>query len=490
MTVGILAWISSAVFCEELIKTPNVSGKFYSANPDALSKDIDAFLDSAQVEASRQRIAVLMVPHAGYFYSGAVAAYGYKTASPGQYKTIVLMGPSHFYSINGVSIWKEGAFQTPLGPIEVDSDFADKLLSANERFRFEPKAFAQEHSLEVQLPFLQKTFKDFKIVPILMSAQRFEDCQALAAVLNQVIGQREDVLIVVSTDLSHYHDSQTAEKMDRDTLGTITQFRARDLWDHNLMRKKEMCGFPAVVTGLLYTQLKDIKNVKVLKYAHSGHATGDLSAVVGYAAVSFPAPGESKGGRTMPEEVSALNAQQKEELLKLSRTSIEAYIREGKTVDFPQHDPRLLIKEGAFVTLHKDGGLRGCIGHIVTDAPLAQTVRDMAIAAATQDYRFPKVTKEELAHLDIEISVLTKPRRITMIEEIQPGIHGVIVQRGGQQGVFLPQVATEYGWSREELLRNLCAHKAGLPADAWKAPNTAIEIFTADVFSEKEFPRQ
>jgi len=481
----LLSLTSAVAFSEDLIKTLNVSGKFYSANPGALSKDIDTFLNSAQVEPSAQKIPILIVPHAGYFYSGEVAAYGYKAASLGGYKTIVVIGPSHFYNIDGVSIWREGAFETPLGRVEVDRDFTAKLLDANERFRFEPKAFDKEHSVEVQLPFLQKTFKDFKIVPILMSAQRFEDCQALAVALHKASGGRDDVLIVVSTDMSHYYDSQTAERMDQGTLESIVSLGARDIWDSNLKRTKEMCGFPGVATGLLYAQLKDLRNVKVLKYAHSGHVTGDLSGVVGYAAISFQEG--DKEDRPMSEEVSTLNPQQKKELLRLARETILAYIGEGKTIDFPKNDPRFLIKEGAFVTLHEKGELRGCIGHIVADVPLSQTVRDMAIASATQDYRFPKVTKEEIAGIDIEISVLTKPRRITDVQEIVPGVHGVIISQGHRHGVFLPQVATEYGWSREELLTNLCAHKAGLPPDAWKDPKTTVEIFTANVFSEKEF---
>jgi len=482
-----LLFISPLTFSEELIKTPNVSGKFYSANPDTLSKDIDAFLKSASVEPSQQKISMLIVPHAGYVYSGGVAAHGYKAASLGEYKTIVVIGPSHFYNMDGVSIWKEGFFETPLGRLEVDRDFAEKLLSANERFYFEPKAFDREHSVEVQLPFLQKTFKDFKIVPILTSARRSEDAQALAAALNEAVGTRDDVLVVISTDMSHYFDSQTAKTMDADTLASISRFEYRELWNSNLNREKEMCGFPGVVTGLLYAQLKGFKNIKVLKYAHSGDVTGDLSSVVGYSAISFSTPEENKGGETMSAGASALSSQQKKELLTLARETITTYINENKTKDFPKDDPRFLIKEGAFVTLHKKGELRGCIGHITADVPLAQMVRDMAIASATADPRFPKVSSKEIGELEIEISVLTVPRRTTDVNEIQPGVHGVIVRRGANQGVFLPQVATEYGWTREKLLSTLCAHKAGLPPDAWKDSKTIIEIFTADVFSEKEF---
>ncbi len=474
----------------EFTKKPNVSGQFYSNDPKTLAKDIETFLDAARVEGSFGPIAMILVPHAGYVYSGAVAAYGYQAVQPFPYKTIVLIGPSHFSNIDGVAVWKEGAFETPLGTVAVDSDLAQKIIARNERFKFAPQAFAREHSLEVQIPFLQKTFKDFKIVPILMASHQFEDCQNLALALDSVIGQRNDILIVISTDLSHYHDAKTAEAMDKDSLEDVLKLRAKDLWRGNLARTKEMCGFMPATTAIIYAKLKNWTNVKLLKYAHSGHATGDFSTVVGYGAMAFYAdiPRENQeGGSPMKWNSESLNQEQKKKLLWLARRSLESYVSDGKIMDVPKDDPRLLKEEGAFVTLHKNGELRGCIGRIVSDGPLSLTVRDMAIAAATEDPRFPPVKKEELPEVDLEISVLSKPRRTTNVEEITPGIHGVVIRRGMNGGVFLPQVATEFNWSREEFLTNLCAHKAGLSADCWKDPKTTSEIFTADVFSEKEF---
>ncbi|HOY09558.1 MAG TPA: AmmeMemoRadiSam system protein A, partial [Candidatus Omnitrophota bacterium] len=174
-------------------------------------------------------------------------------------------------------------------------------------------------------------------------------------------------------------------------------------------------------------------------------------------------------------------------LIEIARKTIQDHILNGTVMSFQETDPRLSAEEGAFVTLHKRKALRGCIGNIVARGPLYLTVRDMAIAAATQDPRFPAVTKEELDQLDIEISVLSQPRRCRDVREIEMGTHGVIVRKGiFHQGVFLPQVATETGWNREQFLSNLCAHKAGLPPDAWKDPKIQIEIFTADVFSQQD----
>jgi len=178
---------------------------------------------------------------------------------------------------------------------------------------------------------------------------------------------------------------------------------------------------------------------------------------------------------------------QKRILLALARKSIDTYLATRKICDIDENDPALREEKGAFVTLHKKEELRGCIGNIISQKPLCITVRDMAIASATQDFRFPSISKDELDGINIEISVLSKPIAIKSVDEIQMSTHGVIIEGGPmQQGVFLPQVATETGWSKEEFLSHLCAQKASLPADAWKDPNTAIKIFSAEVFSEKE----
>jgi AmmeMemoRadiSam system protein A len=185
-------------------------------------------------------------------------------------------------------------------------------------------------------------------------------------------------------------------------------------------------------------------------------------------------------------QAAPLTPEQKQELLKIARETIVSYLTTGEIPTVTPSDPRLSEPEGAFVTLRKNKQLRGCIGHVVTDDPLYKTVQTVAVAA-TEDSRFRAnpVKASEIDQLHIEISVLSKPWRIKSVDEIQTGVHGVIVSRGSRQGLFLPQVATEWGWNREELLTQLCAHKAGLPPDAWKDPATEIQIFTADVFEEE-----
>lgn len=481
-------------FGNQDIKRPNVSGQFYDADPKKLAGEIDSLFTLAATAPSDKKIDIVISPHAGYIYSGHVAAYGYKAVRDNAYKTIIIIGPSHFYDFEGASVWAKGGFETPLGKIEVDEPFCASLLALNGKLKFVPDAFEREHSVEVQIPFLQKTFKGFKIVPILMGEVRFEDCQSIASTLKEIIGARHDVLIVVSTDMSHYHSDKIAREMDYHTLVAIKKLDVENLWNQCLLRKMELCGFSAVTTALLYARQRNIQDIDVLKYANSGDVTSDKSRVVGYSSIIFF---EEKNPKTQNAQqdvkekkesaVLPLSGGQKKRLLEIARKTIFAYIGQGVIPQWSETDPRLSEKEGAFVTIRKKGQLRGCIGRIIGDQPLYLTVRDMAVAVATQDTRFTPVKQDELKDIDIEVSVLSKPWRITNTDEIKLGVHGVIITGDEfHRGLFLPQVAAEQGWNKEEFLSNLCAHKAGLPADAWKNPNTSIEIFTADVFSEND----
>jgi AmmeMemoRadiSam system protein B/AmmeMemoRadiSam system protein A len=484
--------MSSLAFGGPKIKQPNVSGQFYDANPKRLSADIDKFLSNASIEPSDKDIDILISPHAGYVYSGGVAAYGFKAASQKKYKTILILAPSHHVGFEGVSVWEEGGFQTPLGIAEVDAKFAKELIAANENFYFQPRAFESEHSLEVEIPFIQKTFQDFKIVPIVFGQPSFELLENFAAALRNLIGTRNDVLIVVSTDLSHYHDDATARKMDERTIQAVKSLNIEQLWSECRARTMEMCGFVPVTAALLYARQKGLTDVDVLHYANSGDVSGDKDRVVGYTSIVVygnDAKGEglTDEGKGDVDTVGVLTLEQKQRLIDIARKTIDGYVKTGKKLDVKENDARLLEEEGAFVTIHKKSYLRGCIGNIIGRKPLYLTVRDMAISAAAQDPRFPPVKPEELDDIDIEISVLSKPRVITDVSEIELGVHGVIVTQGPwHSGVFLPQVATDTGWSKEEFLSQLCSQKAHLPADAWKSPKTKIEIFSANVFSEKD----
>jgi len=469
----------------DMIKEPNVAGGFYSADPKELSDSIDYFKESAGSVPTDRKVEIAIAPHAGYPYSGPVAAFTFKAIARNNYKTVIVIGPSHYFPFEGISVWPQGGFKTPLGVIDVDADFAQALLKENPKFQSLPQVFEREHSIEVELPFLQKTFDRVRIVPILMGQPDPQVCRDLAVALDKLIGKRDDVLILISSDMSHYYTYDVANSMDALTLQAIRDIDPKKFFEANMSRKMEMCGFVPVTTALIYAKLRGIKHVEILKHANSGDTAGDKSRVVGYSSVIFYSDllGQAK---SLDEEITALSAADKKELLRIARNSIDTFVKTGKAPDIKSMDARLNQIEGAFVTITKHGALRGCIGNIIGQEPLYETVRDMAVAAASQDPRFTPLKVAELKDIDIEISVLSQPRRVKDASEIQLGKHGVIVSQNGHQGVFLPQVANETGWSKEEFLSQLCSQKAGLPPDAWKDPNTALYVFSADVFSENQ----
>ena len=473
--------MSPYAHAETNIKKPNVSGQFYPGT----EKDIRAFMDEAWSRAGslegRDRVEVLVSPHAGYRYSGWVAAFGYKSLEKSQYSTIIMIGPSHFHSYAGASIWPKGQFETPLGLVPVDEELAAKLMAIDKDLTDYPTAFSPEHSLEVQLPFIQRDFPNAKIVPILMGNPEPAVCINLAKAINEIVGSRKDILVLISTDLSHYHPASVARPMDLGTIKTIIDKDVEGFWQGISSGKMEACGFTSVATGMLYAKMRGLNGVELLRYANSGDATGDNSKVVGYSSIVFYST-DSK-----VHESNRLNQNQKKELIHIARRTLEALLNSGKKFEPTATDERLKQVQGAFVTLKKHGQLRGCIGNIIGEKSLFLTVRDMAIAAASQDPRFPAVKADELAEIEVEVSVLSVPTKINDPQNnIQLGTHGVIVSRGMfNRGVFLPQVATETGWDLERFMGELCSQKAGMPRDCWKDPKTTIEVFTADVFSEQ-----
>jgi AmmeMemoRadiSam system protein B/AmmeMemoRadiSam system protein A len=482
-TCALLFFLSLPCFAQS-IKKPVVSGAFYPDSPKILAERVKQFLDWAEIEKKDEPILALISPHAGYDYSGRVAAYGYKAIKGEPIRTVVIIGPSHYEYFEGISVYPQGAWQTPLGNVSVDTELAEALIQYHPQISFYEPAFLKEHSLEVQLPFLQIVLDEFKIVPIVLGKLSYENCQLLSSALLEYTKEREDVLIVASTDMSHYHSYDEANKIDNLTIKELKQFNPQQLYYKLVTEDCELCGGAAVITALLYAQARGANEIEILKYANSGDISGDKTRVVGYLSAAIYRP----AGREKMDDKSQdmLNEQQKKRLLEIARQTINEYVASGKKKDFQEKDPILLKTMGAFVTIHNQGRLRGCIGNIIGQQELYLTVRDMAIEAATADPRFPAVSEGELKDIDIEISVLSEPKKVEDAKEIKMGAHGVIVKRGFASGVFLPQVATETGWSREEFLSNLCSHKAGLAPDAWKDKGTELYSFTAQVFGERE----
>lgn len=461
------------------VKEPNVAGGFYPGENRALSRSVDEFLKNVPSEDLAGEVAVIISPHAGYMYSGQVAAYGFKAAGGQPIKTVIILAPSHYFPFSGASVWPKGSFRTPLGEVSVDEELAAVILSADKRIINEPAVFEKEHSLETQLPFIQKTFPGAKIVPVIMGQPDLDFSKKLADILFETVGNRKDVLINVSSDLSHFHPDDKARLIDKRGLDAIENLDPVRFWNGHAAGEMEVDAFHAVTAAMLYAKRSGVSKARVIRYATSGDVTGDKDRVVGYASVLFTRPSTESAAATFTHA-------QQQRLLSVARSTIEAIIKNGRAPEVQEADPRLLREEGAFVTLKKQGHLRGCIGNILGNGPLVQTVRRMAIAAATEDPRFDRVSPDELKDIDIEISVLSVPREIRDVNEIVMGKHGVIVNNGGRGGVFLPQVATETGWDRETFLGQLCSQKAGLPSDCWKDPATRLEIFSAEIISEKK----
>lgn len=473
--------ISSFTFAEEA-KKADLAGSWYPASRNELELLVTGYLKTANPEPVKGDAFAIISPHAGYRFSGPVAAYGFKALQGKKIKTAILIGFSHRKHFDGIAVYDRGSFETPLGTVKVDADLAGQIASQNPRIRFYPDIFGEENSIEMEIPFIQYAFKDAMLVPVAFGGQSFDDAKILADALANVLKGRDDYIIIASTDLSHYHPYEEANAIDAHLVKLLNTMNARELYDESRLGLCEMCGIMPVTATLLAAQKLGYNGIKVLKYANSGDTSGDKNRVVGYlSAVIYKDKSEKKEeGRSM------FNDDQKKRLLQIARESISSYVKDGKKKRFTEDDPALKQDMGAFVTLHENGELRGCIGNMIGHGPLYQTVADMAVEAAVGDPRFSKLSPQEIDTIDIEISVLSPLEKVNDVEDIKIPGDGVLVRKGFSSGVYLPQVADETGWTKEEFLRSLCAHKAGLPPDAWRDPATEVYKFRAEVFGEKD----
>ena len=489
MRIGKIAITMVFVFLsaqgQAAVRAPVFSGSFYPDNPIILEHMVSGFIQNADIDGNLIKEGELIgfiSPHAGYPYSGPVAGYDFRLLQGLAFDTIIIMGPNHrARGFDKISVWNGGDYQTPLGKIEVDRNLAKAIISADpEIFGCYPQAHRQEHSIEVQLPFLQATLQDFKIVPVVMGNYSPDICRKLAeTIIQNTRGQR--ALIIASSDLFYDKPYQEAVTMDKYGLQLAAGLDINGLIRSSDAGQVEMCGLGPVLT-LLYIvkQIGGSKGV-VLKYENSGDVTGDKKGrIVGYGAVAYYKKGEIMNNDEYTNE-------EKKELLKLARKAVNDRLGERQGEEYDIFSPKFREERGVFVTLHKKGLLRGCIGYIEPIKPLQDAVIDNAVNAAVNDSRFPKVTSNEMNDIDIEISVLTPPELIEDPGQFIPGRHGIIIRKGFRSAVFLPQVATEQGWTREETLNHLC-RKAGLPGDEWRKSGMEFRIFSAEVFGEKDSP--
>lgn len=470
-------------------RKPYAAGRFYTDNPTELKMQLQQLFSKAQEKKSKNTPLAIIVPHAGYVFSGEVAASAYNQIDPNcKFERIFIIGSSHTTVFQGASVYCTGDYETPLGIVRVDQELVQELVLENKLLKCYPEPHLYEHSLEVQLPFLQYHLKTpFKIVPIIIGSATAETAKKLAAVLKPYLNEKN--LFVISSDFSHYPRYENAVKVDLATAEAIQMNKASkliDALDDNEKKKipglaTSLCGWSSVLTLLNMTEEIADLSVDLLQYKNSGDSRfGGRDGVVGYCAISFtPAKQKSQANEF------SISSEDKKRLLKLARETITEYVRKQTTPEIDANGLSATLQNpfGAFVTLRKNHILRGCMGRFDPDLPLWKVVQTMAVSAATQDYRFSLVVPGELSQIEIEISVLTPLKRIKSVDEFILGNQGIYIKKGDLHGTFLPQVATSTGWSKEEFLGHCAEEKAGIGWDGWKTAE--LYTYEALVFREE-----
>ncbi len=478
------------------------AGSFYPSDSEELRKMLDYFLSRVKIEIEGRPDAII-VPHAGYVYSGETAAYAYSTLKGRGIKRVILLATSHYAYLNGVVI-NEKPYETPLGIYKVDTKAINILK--NEKFSRVTNSIAstQEHSDEVQIPFLQKVLPDALLVPIIVGYLTDEDFMETAKALNKIIDDK--TVIVVSSDFTHYGDQfnykpdfgrksvpEGISNLDGKAIEFITNRDSRGFLEYIQKTQSTICGANPIALLLRTLEEKDYPyKGNLLKYTRSGDLTKDFSNSVSYAAILFgdvQTINEKKAQKPSIDE-KLINEEEEKTLLNLSRYVLLEFVKKGIT-NFTDEKLKnfkftggLRQNLGVFVTLTKHEDLRGCIGYITGREELYKSVIANTINAAANDPRFPQVAENELKDIKIEISVMTPLVKINSLDEIKVGRDGLYLINGGYGGVFLPQVPLEWNWDKTTYLEEL-GLKAGMSTNAYKDKNTVIYRFSAQVFGEK-----
>ncbi len=498
------------------------AGSWYSADPERLKAQLEEMLERASPLADEQTanklttanqrleepVTAIVVPHAGYAFSGQAAAHAYGLVADRQVKRVILLGPSHHVGFHGAALPAASAFATPLGALTVDRATVDELVTYP-LFAVLPEVHKVEHSLELQLPFIRQTLGDVPIVPIIIGQLNDESEMRLIAEVLRGFMQDGD-LLVVSSDFTHYgpryeyepYDGPiraVVQELDRSSFSHLAKLDLEGFVQFQHETKDTICGFfpCAVMCALMPAGTR----VTALKYYTSQDCLSeDNYNSVSYIAIALSGQQWPEKADTIPDakDVVQLSAEERKALLCLARKTLEIHLNENR-VATPE-EVGIEITEpmkrcfGAFVTLYKpthgvsnmghgDKDLRGCIGSMWPVAPLWQSVQENAIAAAVRDPRFPSLHRTEMNDVIIEVNVLTPPRRIKSKEQIVIGRDGVIFAKAGHSSVFLPHVMTEFGWTVDETLRQL-AIKAGLRPD--DVTGAKLDIFQSEIISEDE----
>lgn len=437
------------------VRKAAVAGSFYTANANKLKSDIVEYLNVKKTTSNYAQL--LVSPHAGYIFSGPVAGYGFAHINP-TVTTVFLLGPSHYIPFSGICLSSFTHYETPLGKVNVDQSIIKKLFHLPYA-QFLKDAEEPEHSLEVQIPFLQiKLNSNFKIVPIIIGSGNLEKvAEELLPFINN-----EHTIVVASSDLSHYLSQVNARKIDNETIKNIIEFKFEE--------SIEACGDNGILVLMHLAKLLNLK--PTLLDSRTSHETSPENSppnrVVGYASIAYFKDENSKSLQKLTKEDERF-------LLSLARKSLSDAVNGVKGSIYPEIPETFKAKNGCFVTLTINKNLRGCIGYIEPIKPLSEAIIDNAKNAALHDHRFPPVTSNELGKIHIEISILTKPIPINfltpneLLEKITPGKDGIILELGTHCSTFLPQV-WEHLPDKIQFLEHLSL-KAGMSKDGWKQAN-------------------
>jgi AmmeMemoRadiSam system protein B/AmmeMemoRadiSam system protein A len=476
---------------KSVLTSPMGQMGWHAADPNALAKQVDGFIQKADVQSSDDIIA-LISPHAGYAYSGQTAAYGVKAAKA-KYARVIVIGPSHQVAMDGLSVPRMTHYQTPLGEIPLDVEFINKLLQ-NPIFKDIPQAYKTEHSVLIQLPLLQYRFGDFKLVPIVAGQCSEQTIRHAASILQSLVDK--DTLVIASSDFTHYGPNYGYVPFDQNIPGELKKL---DMGAYDYISKLDGAGFLSycaktreticghVPIAILLSMLPSMTKPELLKYTTSGEMTGDYTNSVSYLSVAFHGEWQKLTAVEPAKTDAALTHEDRKNLLLFARKTIDFYLQNDRSPSAEQLgipvSEAMKAQRAAFVTLKENSDLRGCIGEIFPTQPLYKSVIANAVNAAVNDWRFSPVTRGELSKIKIEISALTVPHAIDSYSQIRLGTDGVVLKKDGHSAVFLPQVAPEQKWTLEETLTHLSL-KAGLPADAWKK-DASFLTFQAEVFGEE-----
>ena len=493
----VVALLALAFICVLPVELPSQTidrkaawaNQFYPGDANELRSTLQDLFAHAVPGKAGENVVAIIVPHAGYVYSGGVAASAYNQIDQRHhYENIFILGPSHRVGFEGASVYTDGNYSTPLGAVQVNTSLGKQLVAASKSFSSRRDAHLQEHSIEVQIPFLQQRLgKEIRIVPIVVGASSPAACKGIAEALRPYFNGNN--LFVISTDFSHYPPYNDATRVDKRTADAIVSRSSENLLA--AMRENaetgtpnlatSLCGWPCALTLLYLVENDPGIRIDIIDYKNSGDAAvGQKDQVVGYYAMAVSQQVDRK-----PTAFGLTDAEKKQ-LLVLARKTIEQQVGRHPLTQLDASDwsSTLQTKCGAFVTLRKEGVLRGCIGRFDASEPLFEVVQQMAISSSTEDYRFPPVSVAEVGRLEIEISVLTPMRRIRTVDEFQLGTHGIYMKKDSRAGTFLPQVAAETGWSRDEFLGHCAQDKAGIGWEGWR--DAELYVYEALIFGEKD----